>query len=632
MAEDRNPGPETTDRVGPGPHAHLDQTLWRRFAEATSDVEFASAWLGLQARMISGVTAGVVVLTDEATGTLQPAAVWPPDFHDAERFRDVLDRAVRERKGVVRRNDADRPLASPEDLRFLLAYPVWLGDRLQGVAAIQINPRPQIQLQAAMRALQWGVAWIQNRALRSGADPERSARERLALALELTAAAVEEPGARAAATAFVTQLATRLGCDRVSVGFVRGDRVEVLGLSHSAQFAKQMNLFRSIGMAMEESVDQQAILVWPDTDAHDAHAVSHAHEQLARGHGARAVCTVPFLDRDGEAFGALTLERTADEPFDAETVQLCDTVAALVGPVLQDKRSNDRPLPIKIRDSLWTQVLRLIGPGHAVRKLVVGVLLILAVFFAVAHGTYRVTAESTLEGAVQRAVVAPYRAFLSEVSARAGDVVAEGDLLALLDDRDLRLEYARWSSERDQYAVERQKAMAEGDRASRNVLDKKIRQAEAQLALLDEQIARSRIVAPFDGVVVQGDLSQSLGSPVELGDVLFEIAPLDAYRLKLEVDERDIADVAVGQEGGLVLTGLPRERFRFAVSRITPVTVAEEGRSYFVVEASLRDASERLRPGMEGYAKIEIDRRRLIRIWTRRMIDWIRLKAWTWMP
>ena len=45
----------------------------------------------------------------------------------------------------------------------------------------------------------------------------------------------------------------------------------------------------------------------------------------------------------------------------------------------------------------------------------------------------------------------------------------------------------------------------------------------------------------------------------ERGQVLFEIAPLDSYRLVVQVDERDIAGVAVGQHGRLTLSGLPGE-------------------------------------------------------------------------
>ena len=43
------------------------------------------------------------------------------------------------------------------------------------------------------------------------------------------------------------------------------------------------------------------------------------------------------------------------------------------------------------------------------------------------------------------------------------------------------------------------------------------------MPLIDAQLSRTRIVAPFDAIVVKGDLSQSLGAPVERGNVLFEL-------------------------------------------------------------------------------------------------------------
>jgi multidrug resistance efflux pump len=201
-----------------------------------------------------------------------------------------------------------------------------------------------------------------------------------------------------------------------------------------------------------------------------------------------------------------------------------------------------------------------------------------------------------------------------------------------LDVRDLRLEYSRWSSEREQYVAEHRRAMSEGDRAAMNVLSKKMNQAEAQIALLDDQISRARIVAPFDGLVVSGDLSQALGSPVDTGQVLFEVAPLDSYRVTFRVDEKEIGEIETGQRGQLVLTAMPGEQLSFTVTKVTPVSVSEEGTNYFAVEGALDQISERLRPGMEGFGKIEIDRRRLIWIWTHDLIDWIRLKAWRWLP
>jgi hypothetical protein len=50
------------------------------------------------------------------------------------------------------------------------------------------------------------------------------------------------------------------------------------------------------------------------------------------------------------------------------------------------------------------------------------------------------------------------------------------------------------------------------------------------------------------------------------------------------------------------------------------------------VEARLHRITERIRPGMEGVAKTNIEERLLIRIWTEGLVDWIRLMLWKWLP
>jgi hypothetical protein len=50
------------------------------------------------------------------------------------------------------------------------------------------------------------------------------------------------------------------------------------------------------------------------------------------------------------------------------------------------------------------------------------------------------------------------------------------------------------------------------------------------------------------------------------------------------------------------------------------------------VEAELERKSDRLRPGMEGVGKVYIGQRKLIWIWTHEIVNWIRLKLWSWMP
>jgi multidrug resistance efflux pump len=201
-----------------------------------------------------------------------------------------------------------------------------------------------------------------------------------------------------------------------------------------------------------------------------------------------------------------------------------------------------------------------------------------------------------------------------------------------LDDRDLRLEQTRLTSEREQLTRKHRQALAAQDRATMAVIAAQINQTEAQLSLVTDRLARATLVAPFDGIVISGDLSQLLGTPVELGKVLFQIAPLDAYRVILQVEERDIAYLALGQRGELTLSGIPDQRMDLAVEQITPVSTSQDGRNFFRVEARLQRASDRVRPGMEGVGKVISGERKLIWIWTHSLIDWLRLTAWKWLP
>jgi multidrug resistance efflux pump len=245
---------------------------------------------------------------------------------------------------------------------------------------------------------------------------------------------------------------------------------------------------------------------------------------------------------------------------------------------------------------------------------------------------HRVTAKAVLEGEIQRAAVAPFDGFIRRAPVRAGDVVRKGDLLAALDDRDLVLDSMKWRAERDKLSQKERDALAKHDRPNLIVLKAQIDQAEAQLALAEDKLSRSKIVAPYDGVVVSGDLSQMLGSPIERGKVLFETAPLEAYRLIIHVDERDVRFVTTGQTGDVALAGRPADRVPFTITKITPVTVAEEGRNTFRVEAQIGEGGTSLRPGMEGVAKIATGDRSLIWIWTHEIADWLRLTAWKYIP
>ncbi len=607
-----------------------DRALWAEFAEASTAESFYRSWLAIQCRHIGGVRGGLVLIGPPGRGPFTPAAVWPSAKRSLKYLTPAAEQALKESRGLLLKREPNGEPGGPSRLRFDIAYPIQMENKLCGVVVLDVTPRSELDLQAVLRQLHWGSGWLEILLRREEAGQSLAVQERMQTVLDLVATTVSHDRFRAAATALATELATRLSCDRVSVGLLRNSRVQLRAMSHSAQFDKKTNLVRAVEAAMDEAFDQKETVVYPPVHGRPTQ-VTRAHTELAHEYGAGAIATVPFMEND-RLVGALTLERPEDRPFDAPALELCEGVAALVGPVLEVKRRDDRWVGAKMLAACRAQLAALFGPRHLVLKLsVLGVAGLIA-FLALFTTTFHVTATTVTEGLVQRAAVAPFDGYIASAQVKAGDVVRQGEVLAALEDRELKLERLRWVSQLEQVEKEHRQALADRDAAQVEITSAQIAQAKAQLALAEDRLSRTQIVAPFDGLVVSGDLSQSLGAPVEQGQTLFEVAPLDSYRIVLQVDERDITYVAVGQRGRLLLSAMPNDPLSLEITKVTPVSTAEEGRNYFRAEARLIDTHERLRPGMEGVGKIEIESRLLVWTLTRTAVDWLRLELWRWMP
>jgi multidrug resistance efflux pump len=581
-------------------------------------------WLFHQCRMLSGSMHAVLLTGPPDQGPYDRALSWPDKRRDHSVLSRVARAALRNKQAVIKtRNNADEKTGEPLDA---LACPLYLSGRLFGVVAIEMTHRSQPMQQASVQQVQAGAKWLETMIQLQGS----TAKEQLVNLVELVAAGLEHEQFRIAATEVTNELAERFACQRVSLGFLRHNRIRVEALSHSSQIDQQSNMIRASRDAMGESLDQATIVVYPD-ESDDTLLVTRFHARLANVQHGAAICTLPLI-KNGKPIGALLLERDADRPFTMETMMQCEQIGLLLGPVLETRRRDERPLLSKILESLQSGGAKLFGPRHLPLKLGVALSAALLLWLSLASATFRISSDSVLEAEICRSVVAPQQGYIAAAHVRAGDLVREGDLLATLDDQELRLEQRKWQSQRGQLLKEYRKALAGPDRAEVAILNAKRAQAEAQLKLVEQQLARATLVAPFSGLIVRGDLNQALGSPVARGEVLYEVAPTDEYRVVLKVDDRDIGLVSPGQQGQLKLSGIPDQMIAITIDRLMPVSTTAEGRNYFRVEAVMDSHSDLMRPGMEGVAKIEIGREKLLWIWTRRLVDWLRLFVWNRLP
>ena len=446
-------------------------------------------------------------------------------------------------------------------------------------------------------------------------------------------ALLSAPQLAAGAAALATALATRLQCERVFVGWAQGHHMRLLAASHGAHIESHQPLVHAVGSAMDEAVDQAGSVCLPPVPD-DAPRITRAHAALAGALGLGAALTVPVFHQ-GQAIAALTFAGPLQGGFDAAFASRMEALAQTLAPLLELKIEQHRP---------WLQRQRrrarhALAAMPATRRrlwaaggvLALGALLA-AAFLPLAHD---IAVPTRLEGRVQRIVAAPADGYLKAVHVRAGDEVKAGQLLAEMADEDLLLERRRWEAEVAKHETAYADAMARADRAALVLAESRAAEARAQLALADQQLARTHLTAPFDALVIAGDLSQQLAAPLRRGDLLFTLTPSRELRVMLQVDERDAASVRAGARGSLTLSALPEQRFALEVERVLPVARVEGSRNVFEAQARLLpgagDLNAALRPGMQGVAQVQAGRAPLIWLATHRLIDWLRLQWWTWL-
>jgi multidrug resistance efflux pump len=599
-------------------------------------------WLQDHCESAAQIRGGLVIAAGAGQLRAQTAAQWPLDGGMTAPLAAAAQAAWERARSLV-----VAPSVAPDlgNYNRIIAVPLRDGDRKLGAVALAVQAPTAQDVDTLFKALESACGTM---ALAFFAHALAAPRQASVTATDGAPAALEAPQSNnagqvlqlqssflradslaQAAQVLCSELAALLGCERVALASVQDEALQLLALPHSVDLRRQQDLLRLTTAAMQEAADQGASVVVPAPAAGPvrlqlAHAELHAHTGLA-------VATVPLVHARALT-GALLAEWRGHAPPGAAQLTLLEDVARAIAPLLA-LRARAEMGGVQRSKLLMREFGRKATRRHdPLPKLLAGLTLAGLAFVCLVPLDYRIGAAARLEGAVQRVVAAPMDGFLSKSNVRPGDSVKAGDVLVEMADQDLMLEQRKWEAALAQHDNAVAAALARADRAQFVISQGKASEASAQLELVRQQFARSKLVAPIDGVVIKGDLSQSLGAPVQKGDALLTVAPAEQYRLIVEVDERDVAAVHPGQRGQLALASLPAEPLGFVVERVTPVSALREGRNVFEVQARLDAAAPLLRPGLQGVVKIEAGQAPALAIWGRHAWQWLRLAMWSWGP
>lgn len=429
----------------------------------------------------------------------------------------------------------------------------------------------------------------------------------------------------AAAMIICNELAARFRCDRVALGWLKNGYVRIAAFSHADQFGKKMTPVQQLEQAMEEAIDQECEIVLPAPEGN--RPVTRDSEVYAKAADARFLATLPV--RAGEAaIAAVTLERSGG-PFDEAELRHLRIMLDQTSTRLREINRIDRWFGPRLADWCRDRMAGFLGYKHTWAKALglAGGLFLLVVCLVPVR--YRVDSPMILRTNDITYITAPFDGFIDSVAVRPGDVVTAGEQLLSLDTKDLRLEEAGLLAEKNRQEREIEKARAASDLAEMLIAQARFDQAVAKLDINEFKIGQAGIQAPYDGVVIEGDQAEKIGSPVKVGEILFKVGRIRNIYAEAKVSENEIQNVRENAEGQIALASRPQDPFDVRVSLIEPTAIPTQKDNAFNVRCAFKDSVPGwFRPGMTGVSKINAGRKTLFWIATHRTIDFLRLKLW----
>ncbi len=426
------------------------------------------------------------------------------------------------------------------------------------------------------------------------------------------------------AYAITNNLRAKEDFEVVALGSVSKNRVRLMSVSGLEDVKENSPTVGAIRAAMEECLDEGDVILDGPSEEGSGHLL---HKQWSENNGGHIVASIPFV-ADGQLRAILSVRRPSDGSFDGEDVE---RIRGLVAPYVEGMDLVDlasRGLARHGVESTREAFAEFAAPRSWVRKGVVTAAIAAVLWFLFGMRTFEVSTHFVVTPSFVQHISAPFAARIREVRFVAGDEVESGDILCMLDTTVLELDQSRIEADLAVNEIQEREALAGGDQFAVQLVRRRIASQRAQLDTVKHQIERATIRAPFDGIVLQGDLSERIGDSCTEGEPLFQLSETDAWDLELTVDEEDILLVLEGMKGEFASFARADDRRAFEVTAIRPSVEQLDGRSAVIVEGRASGATDWIRPGMEGIARIDTGRRRVWWIALHRGLNYFRVRYW----
>lgn len=347
--------------------------------------------------------------------------------------------------------------------------------------------------------------------------------------------------------------------------------------------------------ALNETLVRSELTTYPVLNDRDRH--QHlAHKRAVETCGVDAVVSIPLTDEDGQVVGSVMLGGAGR----LLRMQTRNVIAACQTPV-----GNAIATVIRTEGGMVSRISRRFRRLAASQKGITALAILIAlVAVMLMPAPYHIPCRCRIEPVVRRHCLAPYDGLLENTFVEPGDIVREGDRMARMQGRELRLELASVAAEYQQASKERDMHTSEMAVAKSLLSELEMEKLAAKEQLLSYRLDNLEIRSPVDGVVLDGSLDRRVNYPVSVGQAIYEIAPMESMRIEVAVPAEEINHVRVDMDVEVRMDGMAGSPIRGRILHIWPRSEVREEQNVFIAEVVVSNIDGQLRPGMEGAVRI----------------------------
>ena len=378
----------------------------------------------------------------------------------------------------------------------------------------------------------------------------------------------------------------------IFVGQTTDDKFPTLvGVSDSDSLPENAQLIEAVESAMAECISRNSDTSWPPEGENFSLL---CHKRLSNLINDQHVHSYQLPDSSGSPLAVLTVQ--SNGPLPPRVKNFLSTAQTHLGVAVSLADRNEKNKLQKFFDLMVKNFKE--KKTRTICKVLAGVFLL-----GMIPLPYQIKATTEVQPAERMFLHAPFDVPLQESLVEPGDLVLKGAALAQLDNKELTMELAevqadlhRAEKKQDGFVATHEPGEARLARHESEVL-------EARLDILEQRADQLIVRSPIDGIVIAGDWKNAAGMPLETGQSLYEIAPLEKLSIDIYIPEDDVRYAQAGQSVRIKFDAYPFESFQGELARIHPAAEIQNSNNVFVATVLMDNPEGKLRPGMKGKAK-----------------------------